>query len=143
MMPVILIIDDHPFSRMDALEALKNSGYKVRTLTNAELTEQMIEAVKPDLVLINRQPDSFDSVQIFMAIKEKYPFLPVMQYALKSDTAIRSLQQSIRMAMNEARTAARRQNLPELRLPGAIRIFNKAGRNLMKPDRSPADTIKR
>ncbi len=129
-MTAILIIDDQPLTRRDAQKALIESGYKVKTLTNVELTDRMIEAVQPDLVLINREPAGFDGVRIFMHIKNAYPYLPVLQYALKSDTAIHSLQQSIRMAMKEVQTAARRQTLPELRMSGAVRIYHEAGRNL-------------
>ena len=111
-MPVILVIDDQPHTKMHVLHAIRDLGYKIKTLSNPKLTDRMIEVVAPDLVLINRQPDGFDSIPVFMGIKDRYPNLPVLLYALKSDTAIRSLTQAIAMAFHEIRSLAARNRKP-------------------------------
>ncbi|MGM0452500.1 MAG: hypothetical protein ACQERN_04995 [Thermodesulfobacteriota bacterium] len=63
--------------------------------------EQIIEKLRPAMVLINRQPLRFDSVTVFMHLKEKYPAMPVLRYALQSDTAIDSLPQVVAMVLQE------------------------------------------
>lgn len=125
-MPVILIIDDQPFTRINVITALRDSGYKIRTVSNAALTDRIIYSVKPDLILVNRQPDMFDSIPVFMGIKEKYPEIPVLLYALKSDTGIRNLKQAITMAFRESHAVERkRAKLPMLRMAQQIQLFNR------------------
>ena len=104
----ILIIDDRPDTRLKTIEELKKYGYRIHAQADASRGEEAIGSDLPGLVLINRHMVSVDSVSLFLQIKEKYPQLPVMLYALKSDTALKSLNQAITMAFRESR-AGRRQ----------------------------------
>lgn len=101
----ILVIDDSTDSRMRVVKALKGYGYHVDTLTDAHYADQMISSAIPDLVLINRQPLSFDSISLFLRLREMYPETAVMLYALKSETAVNSLNQAISMAFKETKAA--------------------------------------
>lgn len=109
-MGIILVIDDQPHTQMHVIRTLKGFGYRIKTLSDAALSEmnaldRMIEKIRPTMVLINRQPIGFDSISVFMHLKEKNPSLPVLLYALKSDTAIESLSQAISMVLNEREKA--------------------------------------
>jgi DNA-binding NtrC family response regulator len=102
----ILIVDDRSDSRMKTIKELKNYGYQIKSLVDARYADKEIDSTMPDMVLINRQPDTFDSISLFLQLREKYPQIPVMLYVLKSDTALKSLNQAIAMAFKERRPAA-------------------------------------
>lgn len=102
----ILVIDDSTDSRMRVVKTLKAYGYHIDTLADARYADQMISSAAPDLVLINRQPLSFDSISLFLRIREMYPETAVMLYALKSETAVNSLNQAVSMAFKERRAVA-------------------------------------
>lgn len=102
----ILVIDDSTDSRMRVVKALKAYGYHIDTLVDARYADQMISSAAPGLILINRQPISFDSISLFLRLREIYPETAVMLYALKSETAVNSLNQAISMAFKERKAAA-------------------------------------
>ena len=101
----ILIVDDSSDTRMRTIRELENYGYRIRALSDARLAHEMIEVSRPDLVLVNRQSVDFDSVSLFLDIREKFPHIPVMLYVLKTDTALKSLNQAVTMAFKERRAA--------------------------------------
>lgn len=107
------------------MEALKHSGYKLRTVSNPMLTEPIIKAVNPVLILVNRQPDLFDSIPVFMKIKEDFPQIPVLLYALKNETGVRSLKHAIKMAFQEARGAGGKAPLPVPRMSQQVTLFSR------------------
>ena len=102
----ILIVDDRSESRGKTTRELVRYGYPVRTLCDAADADKEIGTFAPDMVLINRQPDSFDSIALFLTLREKYPHIPVLLYVLKSQTALKSLNQAIAMAFRERKKAA-------------------------------------
>lgn len=101
----ILIVDDSCDSRMRTMRELENYGYRIRALSDARLAHEMIELSRPELVLVNRQPTNFDSISLFLSIREKFPHIPAMLYVLKSDTALKSLNQAVTMAFKERKGA--------------------------------------
>lgn len=124
-MPVILIIDDQPSTRFQVAEAIKEYGYYIKTLSNPAHAEKVIRETDPDLVLLNRQPHGFDSISFFMHLKDTYPKLPVLLYALRSDTAVKSLKHTVAMAFKEIRPAVEKVvNPPVPAMSRQLSIFN-------------------
>jgi len=103
----ILVVDDNPDSRMRTIKELKSYGYQTSFLSDARYADNMIRSTRPGMVLVNRQPLRFDSYSLFLGIREKYPEIPVMLYALKSDTGLKSLNQAVAMAFRERKASAR------------------------------------
>lgn len=106
MMNDILVVDDNPDSRIRTIRELKSYGYRINSLSDARYADNMIHSTRPGMVLVNRQPLTFDSYSLFLGIREKYPEIPVMLYALKSDTGLKSLHQAVAMAFRERKAAA-------------------------------------
>ncbi|KCZ72134.1 response regulator with CheY-like receiver domain and winged-helix DNA-binding domain [Candidatus Methanoperedens nitroreducens] len=73
----VLIVDDEP----DTLELVKlvleNGGFKALLATSGTEALVMIEASKPDLVLLDIMMPDMDGWEIFRRIKDKYPDIPV------------------------------------------------------------------
>jgi CheY-like chemotaxis protein len=78
-MKQVLIVDDD----LDFLEihstVLKNRGYEVITARSSKECLEMLEKVRPDLVVLDVMMEQFDAgFQVSKKIKEKYGSLPVI-----------------------------------------------------------------
>lgn len=110
-MASILVIDDTRKSRRRVLRALRDSDYRVFMADHDGTSESMIQTLKPDIILLNRQSTDFDAVSLFMEIKDKFPDKPTLLYVLKTATAIKSFQEAVNMALDEK---LRRTDIPPI-----------------------------
>ena len=77
-MPSILIVDDQPhLQELFALE-LKDEGYRVVSVSDAESVKGYLRNSKPDLVLLDLCLSGFEGWDLLDEIKSRDPRLPVI-----------------------------------------------------------------
>jgi len=67
--PVVLAVDDNP-SILQAINELLSGEYEVATLTNPEKIRQVMEGVKPDLILLDYQMPIYTGFDLIPIIRE-------------------------------------------------------------------------
>jgi len=77
-MPNILIVDDQTYIQELFSEELKEEGYEVKSVTDAESVVSCMKDSKPDLVLLDLYLNGFEGWNVLHDIKSKYPRLPVL-----------------------------------------------------------------
>ncbi|MBL7180391.1 MAG: response regulator [Pseudomonadota bacterium] len=100
-MASILIVDDHPHVRKLVSKGLAAEGYRITAIDDAALTWEHIQALAPDLVLLNCLSERFDSFALLVDIKSRYPKYPVLVYVIQHVDAMVSLKQAITGVLDE------------------------------------------
>ncbi len=94
-MSKILIVDDKKIILSALYNELTIENFQVVTLNTIGLIWEYIRNMRPDLVLLGLDSDSFDSWQVLNEIKKKIPELPVLIYIIDGDRPMNSLKQAI------------------------------------------------
>lgn len=110
----ILIVDDQPYVRKLVSKSLISDGYLIMTLYDASLAWEYIKKFQLDLLLLNSLSEEFDSFELLMDIKSKYPKFPIRIYVIRSLKAIESLKEAIIGVLNEKKLSNRTKNLDAL-----------------------------
>jgi len=85
----ILVLDKCIQAEMD--DALRTMGHKVLHILNLPKLEDHIRKYKPDMVLIGSNPETYDSLELLMGIKDRHVHLPVLIYDSTLDNYIKDL----------------------------------------------------
>ncbi len=95
-MPKILIVDDLRSDR-DLMSAIlsKDRPWEVETATDGRDAFTKVEASIPDVVVTDLQMPEMDGFQLVAALKQRFPFLPVVLVTAKGseEIAIRALRE--------------------------------------------------
>jgi two-component system response regulator GlrR len=76
--PLILLVDDDPSILKLLSLRLTSSGYRVNTATSGQEALSSLDQVKPDLILSDLQMDGMGGMELFHAIQQRDPVLPVV-----------------------------------------------------------------
>lgn len=68
--PTILIVDDHPTSRMTAAALLAVEGYKVQEAESGPAALDMVRTSKPDLILLDVMMPEMDGFEVCRLLKQ-------------------------------------------------------------------------
>lgn len=101
-MTTILVVDDQQNKRKLVIDALIHR-YQVAGTNQPDQTGAIINKLQPSIILINRLSMSFNSINHFLTIKNQYPKIPVLLYALQCPDALKTLKQAISMALGKKR----------------------------------------
>ena len=74
----ILIVDDQPHLQEFLSQELKDEGYNIASLSDAQSVSGYLENSKPDLVLLDLYLNGFEGWDVLHDIKSRYPHLPVL-----------------------------------------------------------------
>jgi putative two-component system response regulator len=69
-MPTILLVDDHPTSRMTVATLLSVEGYKVVEADSGKAALQMVSQSKPDLILLDVMMPEMDGFEVCQILKQ-------------------------------------------------------------------------
>jgi putative two-component system response regulator len=69
-MPTILLVDDHPTSRMTAATLLSMEGYKVLEADCGSVALQLVSQNKPDLILLDVMMPEMDGFEVCRRLKQ-------------------------------------------------------------------------
>lgn len=86
----ILLVEDNDVNRRLAGFLLRAQGYQVREATTAAAVFEMIEAERPDLIVMDIQLPGMDGLEATRKLKEQattadIPVIAVTSYAMKGD----------------------------------------------------------
>ena len=98
-MATILIVDDQPVILDLVKSALRDEGHDIVTIESPVGIEHQIDALDPDLILLDRMANSFNSFDLLLELKLQYPKLPVMVYILQKMVDLDRLKQSLAYAL--------------------------------------------
>ncbi|MCM3629510.1 response regulator transcription factor [Paenibacillus glycanilyticus] len=85
-MPKILVVDDDPNIRELVSLFLRREGYEVIEATNGEDALNRLEAVKPDLAVIDVMMPKMDGWALCSALRESFD-MPLLMLTAKGETA--------------------------------------------------------
>ncbi|GLI34515.1 response regulator [Desulforhabdus amnigena] len=77
-MPKILVVDDEEHIRLLYSEELKEAGYEVITAESGYKLMELIEAEKPDLVVLDIKMVDYNGLDILQDIRNHFYDLPVI-----------------------------------------------------------------
>ncbi|MCK9858440.1 response regulator transcription factor [Paenibacillus sp. ATY16] len=86
MMPKILVVDDDPNIRELVSLFLRREGYEVIEATNGEDALTRLEAVKPDLAVIDVMMPKMDGWALCSSLRESFD-MPLLMLTAKGETA--------------------------------------------------------
>jgi putative two-component system response regulator len=91
-MNTVFVVDDNNVNLLMAEKVLE-SGYRVYTLASAQLMFELLDDVKPDLILLDIRMPEIDGFEALKRLKEdpRYTKIPVIFLTSKSDAETRSL----------------------------------------------------
>lgn len=86
----ILLVEDNEVNRRLAGFLLRSQGYQVREATTAAVAFEMVEAERPDLIVMDIQLRGMDGLEATRKLKEQpvtagIPVIAVTSYAMKGD----------------------------------------------------------
>lgn len=81
---IILIVDDEEELRENLLDLLEFKGYKVAAFASGEDALANIDAVNPNLVLLDIQLPGIDGIEVLKRIRQKNTKLPVVMVSASS-----------------------------------------------------------
>lgn len=89
--PKILIVDDHPSSRMTAVALLSVEGYEVLEAENGQVALDCVTEVNPDLILLDVMMPGMDGYEVCRRLKqdEQTRLIPVVFITALSDRRAR------------------------------------------------------
>ncbi len=85
----ILIVDDVPANLQILCSILEREGYKVRPVTSGKLALQVVEKMKPDLILLDIMMQGMDGFEVCRKLKENPDLaeIPVVFISALNDTS--------------------------------------------------------
>ena len=86
----VLIVDDEPEVRQVLHEFLSGRGYEVTLAEGGREALAAIDAVKPDLVLLDVAMPDMDGLETLRQIVALYPPLPVIMVTANADIGVTS-----------------------------------------------------
>ncbi|MEI6277704.1 MAG: response regulator, partial [Prolixibacteraceae bacterium] len=89
MISNILIVDDVPANLQILCSILEREGYKVRPVTSGKLALQVVEKMKPDLILLDIMMQGMDGFEVCRKLKENPDLaeIPVVFISALNDTS--------------------------------------------------------
>ncbi len=76
--PRILIVDDEESIHLLYREELEEEGYEVHSAMDGPAALELVEEVKPDVVVLDINMPGMDGIEVLRQIKEKHPQMPVI-----------------------------------------------------------------
>lgn len=98
-MASIMIVDDQPVLLDLVTKALRDEGHEVVEVNSGAGIERQIDALLPDLILLGRLANSFNSFDLLLELKLQRPKLPVMVYSLEKMSDLDRIKQSLAYAL--------------------------------------------
>jgi len=98
-MATFLIVDDQHVLLDLMTKALQDEDHNVTAVNSAVGIKRQIDAMKPDLVLLGRLANGFNSFDLLLELKMQRPKLPVLVYALQKMSDLDRLKQSMAYAL--------------------------------------------
>src|SRR5690349_5801022 len=91
MNPTILVVEDEPSTQRLLDMILTSEGFKVHTCDNGADALGSIDAIKPDLVVLDLMMPQMDGFEFSRRVRERraYDRLPILVLTAKEDTADR------------------------------------------------------
>jgi CheY-like chemotaxis protein len=86
----VLVIDDEPEVRQVLMEFLASRGYDVHAAEGGAEALGMLEAVKPDVVLLDVAMPGMDGVETLRRIVAVDPSMPVIMVTANADIGVTS-----------------------------------------------------
>ena len=86
----VLIVDDEPEVRQIIHDFLSERGYEVTLAAGGREALAALDAVKPDLVLLDVAMPDMDGVETLRRIVALYPTLPVIMVTANADIGVTS-----------------------------------------------------
>jgi len=74
----VLVIDDDDIVRSSFCDSLEDSGYKVASAKNGKLGLELIESIKPDLILTDLRMPVMGGIEFLSHSTAKFPHIPVI-----------------------------------------------------------------
>lgn len=68
--PKVLVVDDHPSSRMTAVSLLAIEGYEVLEAENGQAALELVEVAAPDLILLDVMMPGIDGYEVCRRLKQ-------------------------------------------------------------------------
>lgn len=68
--PKVLVVDDHPSSRMTAVSLLAIEGYEVLEAENGQAALEIVEVAAPDLILLDVMMPGIDGYEVCRRLKQ-------------------------------------------------------------------------
>lgn len=89
--PKVLVVDDHPSSRMTAVSLLSMEGYDVLEAENGHAAIEQVKLVEPDLILLDIMMPGIDGYEVCRYLKqdEKTRLTPVVFVTALNDRRAR------------------------------------------------------
>ena len=84
----ILVVDDTPANIQTVAAILKGQGYQLSVATNGKQALEVIEKVRPDLILLDVMMPELDGIETCQRIKsaEAWRDIPVIFLTAKTET---------------------------------------------------------
>lgn len=75
MKPVVLVVEDDAFIRMDAVDIFESAGYEVLEAENADVAISLLERRSDIVVLFTdiEMPGSMDGMKLAAAVADRWP----------------------------------------------------------------------
>jgi DNA-binding response OmpR family regulator len=81
----VLVVDDEPMVREVLARYLAHDGFEVETASDGEAALAAVEAVRPDLVLLDLMLPRIDGFEVFRRIREARPSSPVIMLTARGE----------------------------------------------------------
>lgn len=127
--PLILTIDDEPAIRECFCDILEDSGYETVAAENGRIGLELIESLRPDLILCDMQMPEVGGVEVVRTVNRKYSKTPIIvvsgagvvgdaieavregawDYLVKPLYSLKTLVQSVAKALERARLIAQNE----------------------------------
>src|ERR671934_1364409 len=85
----ILVVDDTPANIQTVTAILKNQGYQLSVATNGKQALEVVEKMRPDLILLDVMMPEMDGFETCQRLKasEAWRDIPVIFLTAKTETA--------------------------------------------------------
>ena len=74
----VLVVDANQDSRAALAHALTEAGYEAAVATSGSFALTMLEWEQPDLIVSYAKVQDMDGYELYQALRERYPKLPVL-----------------------------------------------------------------
>jgi CheY-like chemotaxis protein len=73
--PVVLVVEDEPFQRMQAVDVIEEAGFDVVEVSNADAAIEILQARKDIRIVFTdiEMPGSMDGLKLARAIRDRWP----------------------------------------------------------------------